>query len=430
MIPKYSDVLVVGGGMGGLAVAALVSRSGLGVHVLERATTLGGRAATHERQGFLFNEGAHALYRGGAAARVLGTLGVAVAGRRPPARGLMVRGGRAYAMPSTLGAMLTTGLVGAAGKLEGARVFARLGGLDLEALAGERWSDWLASQVTDAPMRAALDAFARVATYANAPRDVSAGATLAQLRLAQNPGVAYLDRGWQPLVDGVAAVARARGVAITTGARVAHAEPTPNGWRVATTAGDVVHTRVLVLATGPATAAAVVEGEPLASWAARAVPARTACLDVALSRLPNARATFALGVDAPTYLSVHSRTARLAPDGAPLVSTMKYLPPGEAPDAARDRAELESLLDLLQPGWRDVVVERRFLPSMVASNAIVLADGGGFAGRPTPRVPSVEGLYVVGDWVGGEGMLLDASLASAERAASDIAATAGVARVA
>jgi len=199
---------------------------------------------------------------------------------------------------------------------------------------------------------------------------------------------------------------------------------------VATTAGDVVHTRVLVLATGPATAAAVVEGEPLASWAARAVPARTACLDVALSRLPNARATFALGVDAPTYLSVHSRTARLAPDGAPLVSTMKYLPPGEAPDAARDRAELESLLDLLQPGWRDVVVERRFLPSMVASNAIVLADGGGFAGRPTPRVPSVEGLYVVGDWVGGEGMLLDASLASAERAASDIAATAGVARVA
>lgn len=142
MIPKYSDVLVVGGGVGGLATAALVARSGLGVHVVERAMTLGGRAATHERQGFLFNEGAHALYRGGAAARVLGTLGVAVAGRRPPARGLMVRGGRPYAMPSTPGAILTTGLVGAAGKLQGARVFAR----------------------------AALDTFVRVATYANSPR--------------------------------------------------------------------------------------------------------------------------------------------------------------------------------------------------------------------------------------------------------------------
>ncbi len=54
----------------------------------------------------------------------------------------MVRGGRAYAMPSTPGAILTTGLVGAAGKLQGARVFAR----------------------------AALDTFVRVATYANSPR--------------------------------------------------------------------------------------------------------------------------------------------------------------------------------------------------------------------------------------------------------------------
>jgi hypothetical protein len=72
----------------------------------------------------------------------LGALGVDVAGRRPPVGGLMVRGGRAYAMPSTPGAILTTGLVGAAGKLQGARVFAR----------------------------AALDTFVRVATYANSPR--------------------------------------------------------------------------------------------------------------------------------------------------------------------------------------------------------------------------------------------------------------------
>jgi hypothetical protein len=54
------------------------------------------------------------------------------------------------------------------------------------------------------------------------------------------------------------------------------------------------------------------------------------------------------------------------------------------------------------------------------------------AGRPGPRVPDAPGAFVVGDWVGDEGMLLDAALASAERVASELAAepTAGVAKVA
>ncbi|HEY7181957.1 MAG TPA: NAD(P)/FAD-dependent oxidoreductase, partial [Blastocatellia bacterium] len=36
-------------------------------------------------------------------------------------------------------------------------------------------------------------------------------------------------------------------------------------------------------------------------------------------------------------------------------------------------------------------------------------------------VPGVEGLYVAGDWVGPEGMLADASMASAKLAAETIA---------
>jgi phytoene dehydrogenase-like protein len=160
------------------------------------------------------------------------------------------------------------------------------------------------------------------------------------------------------------------------------------------------------------------------------MPARAACLDVALTSLPDEKATFALGVDRPLYLSVHSRTARLAPDGAALVSTMKYLPAGASHDAAADRAELEGLLDRLQPGWRARIVAQRFLPSMIASNAIVRADAGGTAGRPGPRVPDAPGVFVVGDWVGPEGMLLDASLASAERAALEASEMPRVARVA
>jgi hypothetical protein len=39
-------------------------------------------------------------------------------------------------------------------------------------------------------------------------------------------------------------------------------------------------------------------------------------------------------------------------------------------------------------------------------------------------------VFVAGDWVGGEGLLLDAALASAEQAAEEAAAGLGVAKVA
>jgi phytoene dehydrogenase-like protein len=333
-------------------------------------------------------------------------------------------------MPATLGSLLATGLTGWSGKLQGAKIFARLGSLDSAALSGVPWSEWAAATVPDAGMRAALEMFVRVSTYANAPSIISAGATLEQLRMAQRPGVEYVDGGWETLVAGAARVAEAAGVDVQNRARVTGATPEDGGWLVTLEDAPAVWCRALVLATGPATARSIVDSRDLAAWASRAVPAKAACLDVALASLPDERATFALGVDRPLYLSVHSRTARVAPEGAALVSTMKYLPVGESSDAARDRLELEAWLDLLQPGWRERLVTQRFLPAMVATNAVVTAAGGGGVGRPGPRVPDAPGVFVVGDWTSDEGMLLDASMASAERAAREITMQRTVANVA
>jgi phytoene dehydrogenase-like protein len=419
MTESTYDAAVVGGGLGGLVAATLIGQAGLSAVVLERARELGGRAATHRNDGFFFNLGAHALYLGGAAARVLAQLGVRWTGRQPPASGVAECGGRTHALPTNLGALLATGLLGMSGKVQGARLFARLRSIDPAGLTGVPLGGWLEHAAPNATLRASIEAFARVSTYANAPALVDAGATIAQIQLSRRRGVAYVDGGWQTLVDGAAQAARAVGVRIRTSAPVVTAAPRGGGWEVSVDGAPGVRCRSLVLAAGPTTARSIVASEALAAWARRAVPARAACLDVALARLPDPVTTFALGVDRPLYFSVHSRTARLAPEGAALVHTMKYLSPAEQPDPARDEVELEGWLDRLQPGWRDVVTERRWLPAMVASNALVTADGGGLAGRPGPSVPDAPGVFVVGDWVGGEGMLLDASLASAERAAGE-----------
>jgi len=139
------------------------------------------------------------------------------------------------------------------------------------------------------------------------------------------------------------------------------------------------------------------------------------CLDVALSSLPDKDALFALGVHSPLYFSVHSAYAKLASEGGALIHVSKYLGTSIVPKPREDRPELEELLDLMQPGWRQVLVKKRPLPNMVVSNAIVTAATGGLAGRPDVRI--ADNLYIVGDWVGKEGLLSNVSVASAKHAA-------------
>src|SRR3954469_13542954 len=58
--PVY-DLVVVGGGMGGLATAALAQRQGLKTALLEAHTKLGGCAGYFSRGAYTFDAGATAL---------------------------------------------------------------------------------------------------------------------------------------------------------------------------------------------------------------------------------------------------------------------------------------------------------------------------------------------------------------------------------
>jgi hypothetical protein len=181
-----------------------------------------------------------------------------------------------------------------------------------------------------------------------------------------------------------------------------------------------------VVATGsPGQVEALLPEEPaLRRATAEAVPVRAASLDVALESLPRPHGRFALGIDAPLYVSLHSAVARLAPEGGGVVHAAKYLGPDDANlRPAEVRRELEQALDLLQPGWRRLAVHQRFLPDLVVSNALTTP-----APRIEPAVSEAPGLFVAGDWVGDEGLLADASLASARAAARALLAGAGAAR--
>jgi phytoene dehydrogenase-like protein len=426
---NVSNVLVVGGGLAGLAAAAFAARGGSSVRVLERSAHLGGRARTREQDGFLFNIGPHALYRRGPGRAVLRELGVTFEGKVPPYSGLAIRDGQAYALPVGPASLLRTRLLPARPKLQVARLLARLQRGVPSVPAGASVDDWLRQTGLRPEAADLLRAIVRVTTYAHDPARLDATAALEQVRQGLTGGVLYLDGGWQTLVDGLRGAAEAAGASILSDARADRVEREGDGFAVWTASGERLAARALILAVPPGEAARLAGGlSPLLRGAAdAAVPVRAASLDLGLRALPRPGSIFALGIDGPWYFSVHSRTARLAPEGRVLLHAMRYLGPDRLAPEEVER-ELEGLLDIVQPGWREQVLVRRFVPDLVVAQALPAA-GSGLAGRTPVALADAPGLFVAGDWVGAEGLLADASLASARRAALlAVSATTGESR--
>lgn len=421
--PKRSDTVIVGGGPAGLAAATYLARAGQSVTLYEQASETGGRARSFEQAGYQLNLGAHALYRAGAGVRVLRELGVAFSGGVPPQSGPALRDGQVYPLPGSPLATLTTRLLSAPAKLELAAFMLRLGRIEPRAFDRMTIAEWLANHVRHADLRAIVATLFRLTTYTNEPERASAGAALAQLRTALR-GVYYLDGGWGTLVEGLAAAATGAGARIVRGAGVGQIERDHDqrvrGARLAD--GSLHEANAVLLAVGPREADTLLgDGGPSAPrWAEAALPGRAAALDLALRALPRPRARALLGIDQPLYLSVISATAKVAPTGGALIQSIKYLRSADVNDPRADERDLENLMDRVQPGWREVLVYRRFLPHLTVTNAVPLAATGGLSGRPTAAVSAIPGLFLAGDWVGGEGMLVDAALASARRAAREI----------
>ena len=414
------DVIVIGGGLAGLTVTTFLARAGKSVTLFEQSTKeIGGRARTSVFDGFYFNQGAHALYLSDAGAAVLRELGIVYTGGKPPTSRYELIHGKKYRL-----------LIGSGSSVVGAKsletstenminqFFDSLNEIDFTKLENVSVQEWIEGNVQNADAVEIIKAFVRLNTYGNDPAIQSAGSVLHQFQISNLGGVMYLDGGWQTLVDGLVVAATNAKARVVMGKKAVKVQRSNSEWIVTLSDRTQMSAKVLVIATGPRDAYGLFYDGERSEVVSKAVkelkPIRMACLDVALSNLPQSDALFALGIDSPLYFSVHSAYAKLAPKNGALVHLAKYLGTSIEPKPKEDEQELEDLLDLLQPGWRQVVVKKRPLPSMVVSNALVTAANGGLSERPDPKIE--DSLYIVGDWVGKEGLLSNASVASAKHA--------------
>ncbi|MEM9191400.1 MAG: FAD-dependent oxidoreductase [Myxococcota bacterium] len=410
-------VLIVGAGIAGLIAAIRLASAGHSVEVLERRSTPGGRATSATHRGFVFNQGAHALYRTGPLSRELAALGLEPSGRSPAGgRGMKaVRRGTLHLLPQSVLTTALSGLLGTKDKLSLARALGQIQRARPSELASVSVSEWVADLTPRAVVCELLTAIIRLSTYAGSPR-LSAEVAANQLQLAMK-GVLYLDGGWQQLVDLLRTRATDSGVRFHLTAEVIAAEERDGGVVVWEKNGTAHHGAAVIVATSPAIAGKITGSETLQRFAEHAEPAKVSTLTVGV-RGEVRPVDFVLGIDEPTYFSVHSRTANLAPAGDTLIEVVEYW---ESPhdELASREARLSDVVDqAIGLEWRERVAHRRFLPAMTTTHAVPTAAEGGLSGRPPSALSDRPRSFIAGDWVGPTGHLSDASAASGAAAAN------------
>lgn len=396
--------IVVGGGLAGLTAAVALAQKGRKVTLFEQSRHLGGRAATQHQNGFSLNLGPHALYRNGPFYRALRDWQIPFSGKPPilTSGAYLVAGGQKYAFPINATRLFLTGALSVGEKFRAAKALQLLTTQPPAAAATLTMREWLDRNIPSVRARELTEALVRLSTYASDMRLLNASAALKQAQFAARNGVIYVDGGWAALAEGLAAKAESLGVKLSTGVPVERVEP----GSVQLADGQRLDSAGTILAAGPDIAERLT-GVRLP----KLVPVRIACLDLALRSLPEKYGRFALGLDQPMYLSMHSAFASLAPAGGALVHIGKYL--GSNDQATRE--ELEDFADLVLPGWRGHAEIARFLPNMTVSHAVPTREG-----RPDVNALPIRGVALAGDWIGNEAMLSDAAVASALRAADFI----------
>ena len=159
--------------------------AGLTVRLIDKQGASGGRArSTADSDGYLLNQGPHALYLSGELRATLKGLGIDPLGAPPNLKGALgTIGTITDLLPQGPVTMFKTSLLPAKGKLQLAALMARLPGMKSAGLGSTSVETWL-TELTDVPeLRTLIRGLVTLATYNPGADLASADAAIEQMKL-------------------------------------------------------------------------------------------------------------------------------------------------------------------------------------------------------------------------------------------------------
>ncbi|MCM3636989.1 FAD-dependent oxidoreductase [Sporosarcina luteola] len=416
------DVAVVGGGLAGLTAANFLAREGKKVVVLEKSKRLGGRAITNEKNGVLLNLGPHGLYMSGDAANILTELGLSLPGGNAT-KGVHIHGilnHEVHVIPTDFPSIMSSSLLSWKAKFILGKLMGKIMRLTIYSIPEVSLKEWVDSEIPDPMVRRLFYSICRLTSYTNAPTLQLAKPVLKQVKRSLHAGVLYVDEGWDTIVQSLKKQAEALGAEIVSNKNVINIEHHEQYQIIQCSDGTVIHVPNCIIAAPPKEAMNMLNGAEYTSlrlWNEQAIPVTACCLDIGINKLPNPKHQFAIGLDQALFFTNQSRAAKLSEDGTLVVSIAKYHDPMEEINVNADKQQLESVMDLLHPGWQKEVVVQQFLPKLTVSHDFPHVKR---RGNPGPSIPEMKGIYIAGEWAGHEEVLADAAVASGKRAALEI----------
>lgn len=416
------DVAVVGGGLAGLTAANFLAREGKKVIVLEKSKRLGGRAMTNEKNGVLMNLGPHGLYVSGDAANIFTELGISLPGGNAT-KAVQIHGilnHAVHVVPTVFSSIMSSTLLSWKAKFMFGKLMLKILKLNIYSIPEVSLKEWVDSEIPDPMVRHIFYSICRLTSYTNAPTLQLAKPVLKQVKRSLHAGVLYVDGGWDTIVQKLKTQAEARGVEIVSNKNVANIEHHEQNQIIQCSDGTVIHVPNCIIAAPPKEAMNMLNGAEHTSlrlWNEQAIPVTACCLDIGIKKLPNPKHQFAIGLDQALFFTNQSRAAKLSEDGTLVVSLAKYHNPMEEINVNADKLQLESVMDLLHPGWRKEVVVQQYLPKLTVSHDFPHTKR---IENPGPSIPEIKGIFIAGDWAGHEEVLADAAVASGKRAALEI----------
>lgn len=406
-----SDVIIIGGGVAGLATGALLAKQGYRATVLEKGNQPGGRAYTYVDKGFTLNYGAHAVYRPetGLLAQVLKKLDKPSipCGYPDPIKAFWADGDRYGSLGAKPHQVLRTRLFPLRTRLRMMPLMLALRGANIEKVPADMlWSEWVDARTTDPMLRRFITGLSVVNTYTRNPGELSARGLVKQLKenMFARDYAGYMSGGWASMYNAFIDALRENGGELITGARVDAIEMRGGRAVAAIVGGERYEADTFVCALPPQEAPSIAAaGSPLAGelarWAAM-TDVRACCIDLGFSRRLRTDASFIFDIERDLYFSLHSEvTPDLAPAGGQLLHAMAYLSPEDAASdaaAARRKTELHAGLDRFFSGWREAAVVERTLPNIRVVSARRTPGQYGEHAMPL-RAAAAANLYFAND---------------------------------